>query len=158
MRYPIKTNTKEFCDTTVVSRRGVSFQLKIRNRAARRMNFHYRNRSLVISAEDLSLQIQVVSSTKEFCDTIAASIARYEKSSGREKQPKHKVFGREVPGHLGPRRRDIPDKNFMYVAFFCCFRQGVAGMSPDLGRDVPELEKLYVRKLWADFSYLKSGY
>ena len=40
----------------------------------------------------------------------------------------------------------------MQVAFFCCFRQGVAGMSRDLGRDVPELEKLYARKLWADFS------
>ena len=40
-------------------------------------------------------------------------------------------------GHPGPRRRDIPDKNFMQVAFFCCFRQGVAGMSRDLGRDVP---------------------
>ena len=26
----------------------------------------------------------------------------------------------------------------MQVAFFCCFRQGVAGMSRDLGRDVPD--------------------
>ena len=26
-------------------------------------------------------------------------------------------------------------------------------MSRDLGRDVPDLEKLYARKLWADFSY-----
>ena len=25
-------------------------------------------------------------------------------------------------------------------------------MSRDLGRDVPDLEKLYARKLWADFS------
>ena len=41
----------------------------------------------------------------------------------------------------------------MRVAFLCCFRQGVAGMSRDLGRDVPDLEKLYARKLWADFSY-----
>ena len=41
----------------------------------------------------------------------------------------------------------------MQVAFFCCFRQGVAGMSRDLSRDVPDLEKLYARKLWADFSY-----
>ena len=57
-------------------------------------------------------------------------------------------------GHLRPRRRDIPDKNFMQAAFFCCFRQGVAGMSRDLGRDVPDLEKLYARKLCADFSYL----
>ena len=45
-----------------------------------------------------------------------------------EKQPKHKVFGRDIPG---PRRRDIPDKNFMQVAFSCCCRQGVAGMSRD---------------------------
>ena len=26
-------------------------------------------------------------------------------------------------------------------------------MSRDLGLDVPDLEKLYARKLWADFSY-----
>ena len=52
-----------------------------------------------------------------------------------------------------PRRRDIPDKNFMQLAFFCCFRQRMAGMSRDLGRDVPDLEKLYARKLRADFSY-----
>ena len=26
-------------------------------------------------------------------------------------------------------------------------------MSRDLGRDVPDLEQLYARKLWADFSY-----
>ena len=64
-----------------------------------------------------------------------------------------KFLGGIFLGHPGPRRRDIPDKNFMQVAFFCCFRQGVAGMSRDLGRDVPDLEKLYARKLWADFSY-----
>ena len=64
-----------------------------------------------------------------------------------------KSLGRIFLGHPEPRRRDIPDKNFMQVAFFCCFRQGVAGMSRDLGRDVPDLEKLYARKLWADFSY-----
>ena len=45
----------------------------------------------------------------------------------------------------------------MQVAFFCCFRQGVARMSRDLGRDVPDLEKLYARKLWADFSYPRKG-
>ena len=26
-------------------------------------------------------------------------------------------------------------------------------MSRDLGRDIPDLEKLYAGKLWADFSY-----
>ena len=40
----------------------------------------------------------------------------------------------------------------MQVAFFC-FRQGVAGISRNLGRDVPDLEKLNARKLWADFSF-----
>ena len=29
-------------------------------------------------------------------------------------------------------------------------------MSRDLGRDVPDLEKLYAGKLWADFSYPKT--
>ena len=29
----------------------------------------------------------------------------------------------------------------------------MAGISRDLGRDVPDLEKLYARKLWADFPY-----
>ena len=37
------------------------------------------------------------------------------------------------------------------------FRQGVAGMSRDLGRDVPDLEKLYARKLWVDFSFLNQS-
>ena len=68
-----------------------------------------------------------------------------------------KFLGGIFLGHPGPRRRDIPDKNFMQVAFFCCFRQGVAGMSRALGRDVPDLEKLCARKLWADFSYPPFG-
>ena len=65
----------------------------------------------------------------------------------------HLLDDTEFLGHPGPRCRDIPDRNFMQVAFLCCFRQGVARMSRDLGRDVPDLEKLYARKLWADFSY-----
>ena len=36
---------------------------------------------------------------------------------------------------------------------FLCFMQGMAGMSRDLGRDVPGSEKLYARKLSADFSF-----
>ena len=64
-----------------------------------------------------------------------------------------KFLGGIFLGNPGPRRRDIPDKNCMQLALFCCFRQGVAGMSRDLGRDVPDLEKLYARKLWANFSY-----
>ena len=64
-----------------------------------------------------------------------------------------KFLGGIFLAHQGPRRQDIPDKNFMQVAFVCCFRHGVAGMSRDLGRDVPDMEKLYARKLWADFSH-----
>ena len=41
----------------------------------------------------------------------------------------------------------------MQVSFFWCFRQGVAGTSRDLGRDVPDLEKRFARKLGADFSF-----
>ena len=44
----------------------------------------------------------------------------------REAKKKIKFLGRIFLGHQGSRRRDIPDKNFMQVAFFCCFRQGVA--------------------------------
>ena len=58
-------------------------------------------------------------------------------------------LGRIFLGHQGPRCRDIPDKNFMQVAFFCCFRHGVAGMSRDLGQHAPDLEKFDIRKLWA---------
>ena len=68
-----------------------------------------------------------------------------------------KFLGGIFLGHQGPRRRDIPDKNFVQVAFFCCFRQGVAGMSRGLGREVPGLEKLYASKLWADFSFPTLG-
>ena len=64
-----------------------------------------------------------------------------------------KFLGGIFLGDQGPRRRDIPDKNFMQVAFFCSFRQGVAGMSRDLGRDVPDVEKLYARKLRAHFLF-----
>ena len=76
-------------------------------------------------------------------------------NSGTEKQPKHKVFGRDLPEHPGPIRRDIPDKNFTQVAFSVVL-DGVAGMSRDLGRDVLDLEKLYARKLWVDFLYPKN--
>ena len=78
----------------------------------------------------------------------SAPIVRSEKNSLNIK-----FLGGIFLGHPGPRRRDIPDKNFMQVALFCCFRQGVPGMSRDLGRDVLDLEKLYARKLWVDFSY-----
>ena len=54
---------------------------------------------------------------------------------------KKMVLRRMFLGHQG--RRDILDKNFVKMAFFCCSRQGAAEMSRDLGRDVPNLEKLY---------------
>ena len=75
----------------------------------------------------------------------------FHKNSGRKKQPKDKVFGRIFLGHQGPRRQDITEINFMQVAFVCCFRQGVSGRDvPGFGSD-PDLEKLYARKLWANF-------
>ena len=69
---------------------------------------------------------------------------------------KAKFFGQEdIAGTSGTQTLGHPGQNFMQVAFFCCFRQGMAGMSRHLGRDVPDLEKLYARKLWADFSFTK---
>ena len=73
--------------------------------------------------------------------------------SGKKNSLKINFLGRIFLGNQGPRRRDILDKNIMQVAFSCCFRQGVAGMSRDLGRNVPDLEKFYARELWADFSF-----
>ena len=74
-------------------------------------------------------------------------------SQVRKNSPNIKFLGGIFLGHPGPRRRDIPDKNFMQLAFFCCFRQGVAGMSRDLGRDRPRFGKTLCKKFWADFSY-----
>ena len=72
-------------------------------------------------------------------------------SSGRKNSLKIKFLGRIFPG---PRRRDIPDKNFMQVGFFCCFRQGVAGMSRDLGPGCPGMWKNFMQeKFGADFSF-----
>ena len=76
--------------------------------------------------------------------------------SGTEKQPEHKVFGRDTPGTSGTQTSGYPGQElYQEVAFVCCFRQEVAWMSRDLGRDIPDLEKLSARKLWADFSLHK---
>ena len=79
-----------------------------------------------------------------------APIVRSEKNSLNIK-----FGGGYFPGTSGTQTSGYPGQNFMQLAFFCCFRQGVAGMSRDLGRDVPDLEKLYARKLWADFRPLR---
>ena len=47
----------------------------------------------------------------------------------RKNSPNIKFLGGIFLGHPGPRRRDISDKSFMQVAFFCCFRRS--------GQDVP---------------------
>ena len=74
--------------------------------------------------------------------------------SGPKKQPKHKVFGRDIPGTSVTQTSGYPGhKLYASGLFLLFFRQGGAGMSRDLGRDVPDLEKLYARRLWADFSY-----
>ena len=75
-------------------------------------------------------------------------------NSEREKRPKDRGFGQDVPGTSGTQTSGYPgQKLYASGLFFCCFRHGVAGMSWDLGRDVPNLEKLYAGKLWADFSF-----
>ena len=52
--------------------------------------------------------------------------------------PVDKVFGQDIPGTSGTQTSRYPGQKLdaiMQVAFFCCFRQGVAGMFGDLGRD-----------------------
>ena len=52
-----------------------------------------------------------------------------------------KFLGGIFLGHQEPRRRDIPDENFMQVALFCCFRQGMASISPGFGSGRPGIRK-----------------
>ena len=72
--------------------------------------------------------------------------------SGPKNSLNIKFLGGILLGHPGPRRRETQTKTLSKWPFLL-FTQGVAGMSRDLGRDVPDLEKLYAGKLWADFSY-----
>ena len=88
-----------------------------------------------------------------FFETFARLFGVFLKTRVRKSSLNIKFLGGIFLGHPGPRRRDIPDKKLYASGLFCCFRHGVAGMSRDLGRDVPDLEKLYARKLWADFSH-----
>ena len=55
------------------------------------------------------------------------------------------IRGPYVGISLKPQPWDVSDKNSLQGASFCCFSQGMAAMSCDLGRDVPESEKLYAR-------------
>ena len=66
------------------------------------------------------------------------------------------ILGGIFLGHPGARGRDVLDKNFKQVAFFCCFRQEVAGMSWDLGRDIPDLENFTQENSGLIFRTLKS--
>ena len=69
-------------------------------------------------------------------------------------QPKDKVFGQDIPGTPRTQMSGYPgQKLYAKWPFSVVFIQGVAAMSRDLGRDVPDLEKIYARKLWADFSF-----
>ena len=71
-----------------------------------------------------------------------------------KKLPKDKVFGRDIPGTSGPGRQDIPDsgaamsqtKTLCKQPFSVVSDREWAGMSRDLGRDVPGSEKLYARE------------
>ena len=51
---------KIYCRKTVLLG-GVNLKLQIQNRAARRIHFHYKDRSVGMSAENISLQIQILS-------------------------------------------------------------------------------------------------
>ena len=41
------------------------------------------------------------------------------------------------------------------MAFFCCFREGVAGMSQNSGRDVPDFENVVQENFGLIFGSLK---
>ena len=76
------------------------------------------------------------------------------RTSGTEKQPKHKVFGAGYSWDI----RD-PDVGISRTKTLCKWPFSVVLERDvtDLGRDVPDLEKLYARKLWAGFSYPRTS-
>ena len=61
----------------------------------------------------------------------------------KEKQPKDKVFGPDMPETSGTQTLEYPGKRLYARRLFCCFKEGVAGMYRDSGRDVPGSDKLY---------------
>ena len=66
--------------------------------------------------------------------TLLLNLGQKEKSflrkpSGPKKQPKHKVFGRDIPGTSGTQTSGHPGQKLYASGLVCCFRQGVAGMS-----------------------------
>ena len=68
--------------------------------------------------------------------------------------------GKSYPGTSGTQHggispgQGVSQTKTLCKAPFSVVLDGMAGMSRDLGRDVPGSEKLYARKLWADFSFL----
>ena len=75
----------------------------------------------------------------------------HELSSGTKNQVRknslnRKFWGGIFLGHPGPRRRDIPDKNFIQVAPFCCFIQGSRRDVPGFGSGRPGLGKTLCKK------------
>ena len=93
--------------------------------------------------------------SKNICTYCIAGKERGGKHSGRENSLKIKFLGRIFLGHQDPDVGISWTNAFMQVAFFCRVRQGVAGMSRDLVRDVLDLETQFARKLWADVSFPK---
>ena len=95
--------------------------------------------------------------TGPFRRGVAATPLRHPRNCGKSRETeknslKIKCLGRILLGHQGPTHWDIPDPRIgesqtkLYArCVFCCFRQGMAGMSRDLGRDAPGSEKLYAR-------------
>ena len=80
-----------------------------------------------------------------------------------KKKPKDKVSGQD-PGTSGTHTLGYPDpgsgmswtKTLCKASFFCCFKQGMAGISRALGRDVPGSEKRKFGLGWFSFPNLGS--
>ena len=57
------------------------------------------------------------------------------------KQPKDQCLGKGIPGTSATQTSGYPRQKLYASGLFLLFRQGVAGTSRNLGRDVPDLEK-----------------
>ena len=71
--------------------------------------------------------------------------------SGREKQPKEKVFGQDIPGTSGTQMSGYPGQELYASGLFLLFQAGSGRDVPGFVSGCPGFGKLYARKLWGCF-------
>ena len=82
-----------------------------------------------------------------------SSPKKFTRFSGTEKQPKHKVFWRDIPGTSGTQTLGYPRHKLYASGLFLLFLTGSGRDVAGFGSGRPGFGTLHARKLWADFSF-----